>query len=152
MLRIACLLFVLAAACAGERGDYPGPPELTLGSGEYELVPIHSGDPVPIAWGRQGGSVVWGAATVRYLDPEQLELTFSITPPQGAASLRRVVADLDDADDGFALTTSLGHPVFLPDEDRFTGVPCVWRLEARDRHGRSAVDEKTIVPTKYDYP
>lgn len=155
MARIAGLLFVVVvvvAGCTDDRGDFPGPPELTLGVGERELVPLHSGDPVPIAWGRQGGSVVWGAASVRYLDPQQLELTFSITPPGGPASLRRVLTDLDRADGGFALTTTLGHPVFLPDEDRFTGVPCVFRLEAHDRHGRSAVDETMIVPTKYDYP
>jgi hypothetical protein len=55
---------------------------------------------------------------------------------------------LGDAAGGFAVSTTFGHPVFLPDEDEFRGLPCAWRLEARDREGRSAVDEKTIVPTR----
>jgi hypothetical protein len=98
--------------------------------------------------GPQGGTIVWGAASVRYLDPDQLELTFTITPPRGAPSVRRVIAALEDADGGSAVSTTFGHPVFLPDEDEFRGLPCAWRLEARDRDGRSAIDEKTIVPTR----
>ena len=146
MMRIAGLV-VLLTACAEHSAQYPGPPELSLGFGESELVLIHDGDPVPIATGQQGGTVVWGAASVRYLDPDQLELTFTITPPAGAPSLSRVLADLHDADGGFAASTTFGHPVFLPDEAQFQGQRCVWRLEARDRDGRTAVDEKTIVPT-----
>ncbi|TMQ17569.1 MAG: hypothetical protein E6J91_09785 [Deltaproteobacteria bacterium] len=109
---------------------------------------IHDGDPVPIGTGPQGGTVVWGAASVRYLDPDQLELTFTIKPPAGAPSLSRVLVDLHDADDGFAASTTSGHPVFLPDEEQFQNQRCVWRLEARDRDGRSAIAERTIVPTK----
>jgi hypothetical protein len=150
MARIAGLVVVLQAACADQGTAYPGPPELTLGFGQAELVPIHDGDPVPIARGPQGGTIVWGAASMRYLDPDQLELVFSITPPGGAPSVRRVLAELDDADGGLAVSTTVGHPVFLPDEDQFRGLPCVWRLEARDRDGRSAIDEKTIVPTRYE--
>jgi len=145
-------LVVLLAACAEHSTQYPGPPELTLGFGERELVLIHDGDPVPIATGPQGGTIVWGAASVRYLDPEELELIFTIKSPRGAQSVRRVLADLHDADGGFAASTTFGHPVFLPDEEQFQSQPCLWRLEARDRDGRSAVDEKTIVPTKDEQP
>ena len=156
MVRIAANLIaglvVVVAACAEHRTQYPGPPELTLGFGESELVSIHDGDPVPIAMGPQGGTVVWGAASLRYLDPEQLELTFTITPPRGAPSVRRVLAELHDADGGLAASTTVGHPVFLPDEQQFEGQPCMWRLEARDRDGRSAIDEKTIVPTRDEQP
>ena len=151
-MRVAGVILVLQAACADHSPSYPGPPELVLGFGQSELVPIADGDPVPIAIGPQGGTIVWGAASVRYLDPDQLELTFTITPPGGAPSVRRVLAELEDADGGFAPSTTVGHPVFLPDEDEFRGLPCVWRLEARDREGRSAHDEKTIVPTRYDRP
>jgi len=152
MMRIAGLVVLFLAACAEHGAEYPGPPELALGIGEAELVPIADGAPVPIVRGYQGGTVVWGAASVRYLDPVQLELNFSITPPEGRASLRSVLVDLDDADGGFALTTTLGHSVFLPDPTRYSGLPCVWRLEARDRYGRVAIDEKTIVPTWSDPP
>lgn len=152
MMPIAGLIVVLLVACAHQGTTYPGPPELVLGFGESQLVPLADGDLVPIAMGPQGGTIVWGAASVRYLDPEQLELTFTITPPRGARSLRRVLAALDDADGGFAVSATFGHPVFLPDEDEFRGLPCAWRLEARDRDGRSAVDEKTIVPTRYAQP
>jgi hypothetical protein len=147
MIRIAGLAIVLAA-CAEPGTPYPGPPELTLGFGEAELVLIHDGDPVPIANGPQGGTIVWGAASVRYLDPDQLELTFTITPPGGTPSVRRVLADLQAAAGGFAASTTFGHPVFLPDEEQFQDQRCVWRLEARDRDGRTAIDEKTIVPTR----
>jgi hypothetical protein len=146
MTRLAGLIVVLQAACAEHA--YPGPPELVLGVGQAELVPIHDGDPVPITRGPQGGTIVWGAASVRYLDPEQLELMFSITPPGGAPSVRRVLVELDGGDGGFTVTTTFGHPVFLPDETQFMGLPCAWRLEARDRDGRTAFDEKTIVPTR----
>jgi hypothetical protein len=152
MLRIAGLIVVSLMACTDPGASYPGPPELMLGFGESQLVPLADGDPVPIAMGPQGGTIVWGAASVRYLDPEQLELTFTITPPHGAPSVRRALAALEDADGGFAASTIVGHPVFLPDEDEFRGLPCAWRLEARDRDGRSAVDEKTIVPTRYAQP
>lgn len=147
MTRIAGLV-VLLAACAGHSTQYPGPPELTLGFGESELVLIHDGDPVPIGMGPQGGTVVWGAASLRYLDPDQLQLTFTITPPAGAPSLSRVLVDLHDADGGFAASATFGYPVFLPDEEQFQSQRCVWRLEARDRDGRTAIDEKTIVPTR----
>ena len=143
-------LVVLLAACAEPSTQYPGPPELTLGFGEREFVLIHDGDPVPIALGPQGGTIVWGAASVRYLDPDQLELLFTIESPRGAQSVRRVLTDLHGADGGFAASTTFGHPVFLPDEEQFQSQPCVWRLEARDRHGRTAIDEKTIVPTRED--
>src|SRR5678815_2759222 len=108
MARIAGLVVVLQAACADQGTAYPGPPELTLGFGQAELVPIHDGDPVPIAKGPQGGTIVWGAASLRYLDPDQLELIFTITPPRGAPSMRRVLADLHDADGGFAASTTFG--------------------------------------------
>jgi hypothetical protein len=152
MTRIAGLFVVLQVACAEQSTAYPGPPELALGFGQAELVPIDDGAPVPITRGPQGGTIVWGAASVRYLDPDQLELIFSIAPPRGAPSVRRVLVDLDDADGGFAASTTFGHPVFLPDEDQFKGLPCVWRLEARDRDGRTAIDEKMIVPTQYAWP
>jgi hypothetical protein len=145
-------LVVVLTACAEHSTQYPGPPELTLGFGEHELVMIHDGDPVPITTGPQGGVIVWGAASVRYLDPVELDLVFTIEPPGGAPSVRRVRADLHDADGGFAVSTTFGHPVFLPDEEQFQSQPCVWRLEARDRAGRSAIDEKSIVPTRGEQP
>src|SRR5215204_829446 len=102
MPRIAGLVIValgaLPAACTDDAPAYPGPPELVLGIGQTELVPIADGDPVPISVGAQGGTIVWGAASLRYLDPHQLQLTFSIAPPEGAASLRRVLVDLEAAD------------------------------------------------------
>src|SRR5262245_35359206 len=104
MMRIAGLVVVLQAACADSTG-YPGPPELALGFGQAELVALEDGDPVPITMGPQGGTIVWGAASMRYLDPEKLELVFSITPPGGAPSVRRVLAELADADGGFAVAT-----------------------------------------------
>jgi hypothetical protein len=152
MMRIVGLVALLLAACAEHAVVYPGPPELVLGIGDAELVPIEDGDPVPITTGPQGGTIVWGAASVRYLDPVQLELVFSITPPEGRASLRRVLVDLDGAEGGFASSTTLGHMVFLPYVELYSGLPCVWRLEARDRAGRVAIDERTIVPTLHDPP
>src|ERR1041385_729854 len=103
MVRVAALLLVLQTACASHSPSYPGPPAIVLGFGQSQLVPIANGDPVPIAMGPQGGTIVWGAASVRYLDPEQLELIFTITPPGGTPSVRRVRAALDDADGGFAV-------------------------------------------------
>ena len=148
MRRLVAIMVVVQASCAEPSVEYPGPPELTLGVGEAALTPIQDGDAVPIARGPQGGTIVWGAVSARYFDPERLELVFSIAPPTGAPSLRRVLVDLDGADGGFATALSLGHPVFLPDVDQFSGQPCVWRLEARDREGRTAVDEKLVVPTQ----
>ena len=148
MRRLVATIIVAQASCAEPSVEYPGPPELTLGVGEAALTPIQDGDAVPITKGPQGGTIVWGAVSARYLDPEQLELLFSIAPPDGTPSFRRVIVDLDDADGGFGVGLSLGHPVFLPDVDQFSGLPCVWRLEATDREGRTAVDTKTVVPTQ----
>src|SRR5690349_1712318 len=121
MRRLVTTLIVVQASCAEPSVEYPSPPELTLGFGEDALNPIEDGEAVPIATGPQGGTIVWGAVSARYLDPEQLELVFSIAPPTGAPSLRRVLVDLDGADGGFATGLSLGHPVFLPDVDQFSG-------------------------------
>ena len=145
MRRLAAVIVV--AACT-EPIEYPGPPELVIGIGQDELVPIEDGDVVPISTGPQGGTIVWGAVAARYLDPIGLELVFAITPPDGEPSLRRVVTDLADAEDGLEMGTSTGLHVFLPDEDQFAGLPCRWRVEARDRAGRTVLDEKTIVPTR----
>jgi hypothetical protein len=136
MSRIAAL--VIVSACAEQGIEYPGPPELVLGLGHDELTALEDGDAVPIVKGPQGGTIVWGAVSGRYLDPEDLELVFSIVPPEGAPSLRRVIVDLEHADGGLAVGVKLGLHVFLPDEDSFAGLPCVWRVEARDREGRVA--------------
>jgi hypothetical protein len=142
------VLVLLQAACADQDIAYPAPPELVLGFGYDQLVPIENGDAVPIAMGLQGGTVLWGAISARYLDPHGLELVFTVSPPDGAPALRRTVADLDNAEDGFATSVTLGQQVFLPDADRFAGMPCVWRVDARDREGRTASDSKTVVPVR----
>jgi hypothetical protein len=140
-MRYAPLLLIAIAACVDP--GFSGPPELVLGFGADELEEIEDGAVVPIARGPQGGTVLWGAASVRNMEPRDLRLVFTITSPAGEQSLRRVVVDLDEPDGG----VTLGHLVFLPDPGLFTDLPCQWRAEAIDREGRIAIDEKMVVPT-----
>ncbi len=134
-------LLMMMCACTETAFEPAGPPGVVLATGHDELVPLADGDAVPIVAGPQGGSVVWAAITAHDLDPHDLELVFSIVPPEGAPSSRRVIVDLDD-DSG----ASIGHQVFLPDVAVFAGVPCSWRVDARDRAGRTASDQKVVIP------
>jgi hypothetical protein len=38
------------------------------------------------------------------------------------------------------------EPREMPDVGMFAGVPCSWRVDARDRAGRMASDHKTVIP------
>ena len=150
MHRMVGLIVALQAGCIEAGVEYPGAPELALGFGRDDFSSVNDGDIIPITTGPQGGILIYGAVRGRYLDPHDVELVFSIASTQGAPSLRRVLADFAGSDDGLTMGTSLGHHVFLFDEDRFAGLPCVWRVEATDREGRTAVDEKIVVPMRLE--
>jgi hypothetical protein len=139
------IALMCVAACTESNAEFPGPPELTLGFGNDAFTPITDGVFVPIVTAPQGGTIVWAAVAARYLDPEELELLFTVVPPEGAPSLKRAIVDLDDADGGFATGVRTGLPVFLFDEHLFAGSSCLWRVEARDREGRTAVDENMVL-------
>jgi hypothetical protein len=140
-MRHHVLVVAVLGACA-DPVEFSGPPELTLGVGVDVFMPVTDGDPVPIETGTQGGTAVFGGVAARNLDPHEVELVFTIAPPDGPPSLRRFIANLDETG------VTLGLPMFLLDEREFAGLPCTWRVEARDRDGRTAVDEKTVIPTR----
>jgi hypothetical protein len=135
------MLLIALAACADEPVEIDGPVELTLGAGPEAFTPVTDGDPIAITDGFQGGTVMYGAAQARNVERADVELLFTLTPPAGPPSARRFVVDLDETG------TISGLAVFLLETRRFAGLPCVWRVELRDRAGRMAFDEKMVIPT-----
>ena len=70
-----CAVLLIVAACAE---PVAGPPELSLGVGLDVFVPVTDGDSVPIETGTQGGTVVFGGVSAKNLDPDEIELVFTI--------------------------------------------------------------------------
>lgn len=142
-------LITLATAVGCGAREYPGPPEAQLGYGVDAYHPIGEADAVPIIRGNQGGFHIWGAVRVRYVEPQALELRFTVTLEEtGELQITRIdEVDLTDTDDGLDWGQHLGTIVFLPDVHAVQGRLCRFRLDITDGHSRTASDEHLITPT-----
>jgi hypothetical protein len=149
-LLLSAALCGACSACGAGPVTFPGPPELELGTGFADFVPVADGDAVPIIHGLQGGYHIWGSLRARYLDPTALRLRFTVTLA-GASSfeaLREDTVDLDGTTDGLTPGTHLGSAVIFKDVRRVEGQPCDWTLDVTDREGRTAAAAcHGIVPT-----
>lgn len=139
----------LGAGCGPHvPSSFPGPPDITLGTGVDSFVPVADGDAVPIIMGLQGGYHIWGSVRARYVDPVQLHIVFTLylvgndTPE----TIRHDHVDLAGTSDGLSYGEHLGSAVFLPSAMDVRGQPCRWRLDATDLEGRTATVERMIRP------
>ncbi|MSP59975.1 MAG: hypothetical protein EXR72_06475 [Myxococcales bacterium] len=141
-------LIGLLAACGPAPHTYPGPPEVTLGTGVTTFVPVGEGADVPIIMGIQGGYHIWGSVRARYMEPQQIHLLFTLTFPGGEKpfSIRHDTVDLTGTRDGLDPGEHIGSAVFLPDVVSVRGQPCLWRLEVTDTEKRTAKVERMIHP------
>jgi hypothetical protein len=149
MIRALTCAALLACGCHPIPDHYPGPPELTLGTGTQNFTPLSDGDAVPINMGSQGGHHVWGALQALYLDPRSPAIHFKLTLASDGTLLAEFNEqdDLDGTDDGLTWGQYLGAVVFFVVDYRDAqGKMCNLHLDVTDMEGRTASAEKMIVP------
>jgi hypothetical protein len=151
-LAAAALLLAAAAtlpACGPHvPASYPGPPDVTLGTGYDQFVPVDDGADVPIIMGLQGGYHIWGSVRARYVDPRQVHLVFTLylAGQDTPLTIRHDHVDLAGTSDGLDFGQHLGSAVFLPDVTMVRDQPCRWRLDVTDLESRTASVERMIHP------
>jgi hypothetical protein len=59
---------------------------------------------------------------------------------------RTVTVDLTGTSDGLSIGEHLGTTVFLLNQQLLSGQSCTWHLDVTDGEGRTASDQKTIIP------
>ncbi len=142
MTRWAALLML--AACSGPSG---GDLFVELGTGEVGYEPLADYQEVPLVAGPQGGHHVWlsfrteGLPTDNALfEVDAVPLTNGEPPPR-RSPVRVTMTPLDSE-----MHEMVGWPAQLDQPECLVGVPLSVRITITDSRGRSASDERIVVP------
>ena len=148
---LALLCAVLVSCGEAEEGPSAAPPELVIGSGEWQFEPLVEAQRAQLVAGTQGGYHVWISLRARGFEGERLRMVLELQS-EGPAPLAR--SDLDvrfepapgaDADDEWV--QHLGWPAQLLEPWCAIERPLRVRATVTDRNGRSASAAIGIVPT-----
>lgn len=133
------ILLLLLAGCES------GPPIVEVGTGTATFEPLEDGQSVPLIEGAQGGWHVWVSIRARGVDPTDVKLDV-ITYPREAGRPRQTRLHALDltARDGWYERVGLVQVLSLPEcyQDR----EVVVSVDATDRAGRTAHDQRVVVP------
>lgn len=140
----AALTLTLLAGCTGGSGEAA----LEVGTGETHFEPLDDYQRVPLVAGPQGGHHVWLslraqglAAGPALLDVDAVPLDATEPPPRREP----VRAHLRPASDGEAVEL-VGWPAQLARPECLVDTPLSVRVTLTDERGRSATDERIVVP------
>jgi hypothetical protein len=150
------LLFSAALAAALACGKAPDPIEppdsgplarVEVGTGTGSFVALKDGDPVNIVKGPQGGHHIWGALRCSGpLNPNGLEVHFRIFKADPRAEIQDNPYRITLQQNG-EFAEWYGMIGFLPNgPSEVAGVATVLRMEVKDAEGRTAFDERRVVP------
>lgn len=144
MSRVAMAVLLLAA-CSG-----PGTGDLIveLGTGEIGFEPLADYQEVPLVAGPQGGHHVWlsfraeGMPTENVLFEVDAVPLSETEPPPRRSPVRITMTPLD----GSQMHELVGWPAQLDQPECLVGVPLSVRITITDSRGRTASDERIVVP------
>jgi hypothetical protein len=130
---------VLLAGCE------TGPPIVEIGTGVTAFESLEERQPIPLVPGAQGGFHLWIAVRAQGFDPKEVSVDV-VSYPLEAERPRQTTHHLLDlpAQDGWLVRSGLVQVLSLPEcyQDR----EVVVSVEATDSAGRSAHDERVVVP------
>lgn len=139
------LLLLLASLCSCV--PVTGPAEITLGTGYDTFAPLADGDRVVINRGPQGGHHIWAAARAsRGLDPVQIQLVLHMEKDGVEINDGPVWVTADLLPRG-ELNELVGFRAYVPVPEDIVQNELVLRLVAIDREGRTAEDQRLVIPS-----
>lgn len=142
LIRRAALL-VFLAACSGPAGDLT----VELGTGEVGFEPLEDYQEVPLVAGPQGGHHVWlsfraeGMPTDNVLFEVDAVPLSEMEPPPRRSPVRLTMTPIEGE-----MHEMVGWPAQLDQPECLVGVPLSVRITITDSRGRTASDERIVVP------
>jgi hypothetical protein len=147
------LLLLLAVTACTPPTPPPDPDggqaEVLIGTGNASFVPLKDGDEVTIVKGSQGGYHIWGAIRANgVLNPAGLEVHYFIldgatrAEVQGDNAYRLTLVQNGPYFEWYGMIGYLGTSV----PSNVQGQPTIMKLTVKDSQGRTASDERSVVP------
>jgi hypothetical protein len=151
------LLLVLAASGCGPGPNLEVDPLVALGTGDVGYLDLGVRDEVPTVYGPQGGYHIWGSVRATGMDWRELDLYFElldaagelVSNPTNMPTVANHCAGQEGCEQGMGEV--VGITVFVDEPGELWARDITMAVVATDAEGRTAADERIVVPRPEAY-